>query len=652
MAKKTISERPIRFVSFATAWGSRHGGINSFNRDFCSALAELLDSGIACVVPAASNEEVSDALAEGVFLHSLGPHPRDEFEMESATRVSMLPTLKDVEYWIGHDIITGEFAAKVKEIAGRGLLAAIMHQSYQDYAIKPSVADLSGKAQRQRALFANADKVFAVGPLLHELSIDWSPKANVINPGLRVVNHRPAENALRVAVIGRLTEDNTLLKGIELAGHAVAEAVKRAFAAKGKSIAQHTLLKFIGTEPNDAYTTKLKKAMEKRAGRPLNINFIPFLPVPELLKEIEGVNLSLMLSWHEGFGLVGWEAIGAGIPLILGQDTGVFKLLEDLGGRATGCVKSVEVSGSSEIIEPFQESDLENASTAVLRTIGDIRGAIRDAAELRTFLLDRGFTWKAAARNFIDALSPKIMKDAISNTATSEGFPVMEMVSAAGLTAFYPSREYYRAYRTASSIDTYVLTAQHSVVMVSVNLMTGIPFDGLCEALNSKLEHTLDFSATISLLNPMHSWLMQSLAPVLDQDPEWLAKSICDSLKRLWELKQRLSDKARERFSLRVHGAIPFGSAILIDHSTSEGRVQIETKAYKVGLRKSFAFEIGPSGSSGLYQTLVSGYLNLIEEGKEVDAEFLVKAYPNIEKRQKETTNATDQRGSADVQAK
>ena len=98
--------------------------------------------------------------------------------------------------------------------------------------------------------------------------------------------------------------------------------------------------------------------------------------------------------------------------------------------------------------------------------------------------------------------------------------------------------------------------------MVSINLMTGIPFDGLCEALRSKLENTPDFAATISLLNPMYSWLMQSLAPVLDQEPAWLRTSICDSLKKLWELKQKLSEKAGGRFSVRVHGAIPFGSAI------------------------------------------------------------------------------------------
>ena len=326
-----------------------------------------------------------------------------------------------------------------------------MHQSYQDYAAKHPSGDLSGKAGRQQKLFQRADKAFAVGPLLHKLLMDWSPKANLINPGLRVINHRQAENALRVAVFGRLTEDNTLIKGIELAGHAVAEAVKKALAAKGKSIAKHTLLKFIGAEPSNAYTTKLKKAMEKRAGRPLNINFIPFLPAPELLKEIEGVNLSLMLSWHEGFGLAGWEAIGAGIPLILGQDTGVYELLENLGGRATGCVKSIDVSGSSDVTKPFQETDLKNAASAVLETISDIQRAISDAAELRKFLLDRGYTWETAARNFIDALGVEKADVRVSDSLSSERRSLTEMVSAAGLTAFYPSREYYRVYRTASS---------------------------------------------------------------------------------------------------------------------------------------------------------------------------------------------------------
>lgn len=651
---------PIRFVTFATAWGSAHGGINSFNRDFCCALAKCLTCGVACVVPAASGEERGDAASEGVVLLPIGSDPKEAFDDDSATRVLALADLTGVEYWIGHDIVTGEFAAKVMNLAARGQLAAIMHQSYEAYAeIKHAVAD-AGKALRQKDLFESAGKAFAVGPLLHKRLLDWSAKAQLIIPGLRYVEHRRAENALKVVVFGRLTEDNALIKGIELAGHAVAEAVKRARSAHSGSIAEDTLIKFIGTDPNDPYAAGIKTALEKRAGLPISVSMLPFLAAPDLLKHIKGANLSLMLSWHEGFGLAGWESIGAGVPLIVSQRSGVYRLLDDLGGQARGCVKSIDVLGSSGPTEPFQEPDLQAAAEAVLDTTRNIGAAIRDADCLREFLLDVGYTWDSAARNFIKALgqdsqlkansietptlTPKVTKKLVSQRSLKkqpqerpriakvdrapEGTlpSVIDMVNAAGLTAFYPSREYYNVYRETHSIDEYVSTAESSIVMVSVNLMTGVPFDGLCEALKRKLEGGSRFTVLISLLDFRKPWLMQAMAPALDMRPNALANDIFESLEKLWKMKTGLPAATGKRFSIRLHHSIPLGSAILLDHANSNGRIQIETKVYKVSLRKSFAFEVGPSGASGFYNTLVSGYLNLIAEGQEVDAEMMSAA--------------------------
>jgi pyrimidine deaminase RibD-like protein len=70
----------------------------------------------------------------------------------------------------------------------------------------------------------------------------------------------------------------------------------------------------------------------------------------------------------------------------------------------------------------------------------------------------------------------------------------------AGLTAFYPSRDYYARFRDeASTIDRYVSTAKSTTVLVSVNLMTGIPFHDLCVALERKLTAPgSNFSVVIS----------------------------------------------------------------------------------------------------------------------------------------------------------
>ncbi|MGO9259389.1 MAG: deaminase [Bryobacteraceae bacterium] len=55
--------------------------------------------------------------------------------------------------------------------------------------------------------------------------------------------------------------------------------------------------------------------------------------------------------------------------------------------------------------------------------------------------------------------------------------PRVNGVAEAGLTAFYPSRDYYGRIREAGeTIDRYVSTAQDTAVVISINLITGIPF--------------------------------------------------------------------------------------------------------------------------------------------------------------------------------
>jgi pyrimidine deaminase RibD-like protein len=188
----------------------------------------------------------------------------------------------------------------------------------------------------------------------------------------------------------------------------------------------------------------------------------------------------------------------------------------------------------------------------------------------------------------------------------------------AGLTAFYPSRNYYGRLRSdASTIDRYVATAQHTAVLVSTNLMTAIPFHDLCSCLEQKLTNPpREFRATISLLDPRCPELMMVMAPILGTDADDLSQSIRRSLKELLRLKRRLPDSIRKHCGIRVHTTIPFGSAIMLDHHEANGRIQVETKPYKAGLQNSFAFEIARTGESHLYDVLATAFDALLKDGE------------------------------------
>lgn len=195
-------------------------------------------------------------------------------------------------------------------------------------------------------------------------------------------------------------------------------------------------------------------------------------------------------------------------------------------------------------------------------------------------------------------------------------------IAEAGLTTFYPSRDYYSRFRgDSATIDRYASTAQNTVVFVSINLMTGIPFHDLCMALKRKLiAPGSTFSVTISLLDPSRPELMAAIAPVLSKDPADLAETIRQSLRELAHFKEELSKRARSRVEVRVHHAVPFGSAILLDHHLPNGRIQIETKPYKVGYQKSFAFEVIRTEPDGLFDVLAASYDALLRDGHPIDS--------------------------------
>ena len=112
------------FVFFATAWGSRHGGINSFNYDLCKALAQLLNEPahpnvkVVCIVNEGNSTEVEEANSFGVELLVI-PH-QDEPDLDRKSVSSQLKgnEIKPV-YVLGHDVHTGLRAIKLSRDIGR-----------------------------------------------------------------------------------------------------------------------------------------------------------------------------------------------------------------------------------------------------------------------------------------------------------------------------------------------------------------------------------------------------------------------------------------------------------------------------------------------------------------------------------------------------
>ncbi|WP_085710134.1 MULTISPECIES: glycosyltransferase [unclassified Pseudomonas] len=424
-------KRPVRMkptsktmIVFATRWGAQFGGINSFNQDLVSAFAAACYEQVTtiCVVLTASSKEIQSALDEHqVHLLSMNLEEQSTFSANFEPKVweSLLDTgfVIDSEHtiWLGHDRITGAIALAAAKLRG-GRAALIHHMSYSRYeTIAENSAMAQLKVQEQEKLFRQADILLAVGPLLRDSLIELSRKEDVavLIPGLADIAVQPPSKTFRAFLSGRLTDDARKIKQAHLGVAAFANAIRKATDNKmpevllSRNQPMLTLrgVNFGGLANGDKTEAEneLNEFAFKRAGRVFNLNALPFTTDrTELFDEVSRASVAMMPSWHEGFGLVAWEAIAAGVPLIISDKSGVYQLLEDLkDGLYLNAVKAIDVMGDTS--DPyFQEDDVHTLTTQLMDVATDKRARNR-AVCLREELL-RHFTWADCAKEFATAI--------------------------------------------------------------------------------------------------------------------------------------------------------------------------------------------------------------------------------------------------------
>jgi glycosyltransferase involved in cell wall biosynthesis len=327
--------------------------------------------------------------------------------------------------WVGNDIISADVALKVREVVEDATVVLIHHMSYIDYqGFKHGVGQAAkNKYERQRRLFARADRTFGVGPLLHERLADLLPAGApppwLIVPGLPDVTPRAAPSVFTACSFGRLDPENDRIKQGRLAVAGFAALVARSDErGMPKSLQRRPQLRLIGIgEPGGGEERGLATFAEQRAGRMVNLLALPYdNDRQRVLADLAGSSAALMLSWHEGFGLTGWEAIGAEVPLILGTNSGLYELIDArLGGAGTACVRGIDIHGSSGDVtgEPesdadpvhFTDDDVVRVCDGLLDIARDPDRARADAKRLRLLLVNEGCTWEHAARAFAEDLA-------------------------------------------------------------------------------------------------------------------------------------------------------------------------------------------------------------------------------------------------------
>lgn len=390
-----------RILAVATEWRSGAGGLSTFNRSLCLALSTA-GHDVRCLVIDPQPYDVSAAKKGGVELVPVVRPPGFSDQLALARK----PKLPD-NWWpdiiIGHGRVTGPMAHCLAEdhfpYARR---LHIIHMAPDEIEWhKPDRADDAGARAAERTriecdLAQLASSTAAVGPHLHARCLrDLHPygvKPLRLDPGFDndevTPLGPPPGGPLEILVAGRA--EDASLKGLDIAaaacgdlakcrvGSAAIELVVRG-APKGQAESLRTdLLTSSGYKG-----TKIVVRHYDSGGDQLSADF-------------HRASVVLMPSRAEGFGLIGQEAIVAGVPLLASAESGLAVLLKERLTREDWTHLIVPITNDMAV-------DRIAWGEAIAAILDDRDAAFARAARVRDQLAQE-CSWKMSVESLVAAL--------------------------------------------------------------------------------------------------------------------------------------------------------------------------------------------------------------------------------------------------------
>ena len=330
----------VQVTLLAGEWGSSKGGLPTINRLLAIELARQPGFQVTFYLQNCNEEERQMANSHGINiikaekrhaydpLEWLGFRPYEGFHMDVV---------------IGHGVKLGKQVQSLRQFYPKCVWIQFGHTASEELAMFKNypcrISRGEEKHENEAELSAMADLVVAVGPKLTEVfrtSLRPYPEKRVfeIVPSPDLFKEfseckqvtEDGEN-FNVLVFGRGDEEDFEVKGYDLAAKAIAELNDSRY---------H--LYFVGAAKADMEDTA--KRLLKHGISETQLKVRGFIESrKKLAKQFCQVDLAIMPSRTEGFGLTALEALTAGLPILVGANSGLAGTLKRLNNSvASSCV--------------------------------------------------------------------------------------------------------------------------------------------------------------------------------------------------------------------------------------------------------------------------------------------------------------------------
>ena len=384
----STSSRKLRVTLLSSEWRSTKGGLSTINRELAIQLAKHPRVEVSVYLPECSEEDKQVAASHNVHLieaeEMAGYHPVDW--------LSFLPEDHVVDCVIGHGAVLGRQVQGIKRDHSHCKWIQVVHTAPEELGMykgyEKCVSRGEKKHQVEVELCKLADQVVAVGPKLAEAFSGYlrpsgkDQRVFKLTPGIfsefAAVNQATEErNSFSVLVFGRGDNEDFQLKGYDIAAQAIAEL-------------KDTTYKLVFVGATSGEEEKVAEMLLQQGIDRSQLRVRCFNESREKLAELFcDVDLAVMPSRTEGFGLAALEALSAGLPVLVSGNSGFGEALRKVP------------HGSSCVVESEDPKDWANAIKAVRQKGREMR---LGESEVVHGAYSKKYSWKKQCDELIERM--------------------------------------------------------------------------------------------------------------------------------------------------------------------------------------------------------------------------------------------------------